>query len=116
MATITATDMTAVGSVTVTETTLSASDTFTLDLSKRPILIIDNGTGGSVSPVLVGDAAPAAYSVQGVGDIDLSSGYTYTVANGAVAAVHLASVKEYLRTSTVTVTGADGAVAKLLEF
>ena len=72
MATIVATNMQGFGQKTITKTTLGASDTFVFDVSKNQLLILDNVTGGSLTPLLVGDAA-AVIGVSGFGDVDAST-------------------------------------------
>ncbi len=116
MATITATDMTGSGARAVAEITLDGvSDTFTYTQRKDAVLILRNPTAGAISPVIDGDGA-SSVPVAGVGNVDISSGYAVgSIAAGNVAAVPLDSIAQYLA-GTITITGATGLVASLLEF
>ena len=114
MAVITATSITS-GSATVTRTTLSASDTFVYESSSRPVLILDNVTGGGLTVNIDGDGA-SAVSVAGVGSVDISGGYsTATIAAGTTLAIDLRKISAYL-SGTITVTGGTGIEAMLLEY
>lgn len=115
MATITATNIAATGRVTLTQTTLDASsDTFTFNSGKSQILILDNVTGGAISPVIDGDGGTTV-DVPGIGAVDVSGGYAVgSIAAGAAVAIHLNTVREYLR-GTIAITSGSGLVATLLE-
>ncbi|MFW1676451.1 hypothetical protein ACFVYJ_01535 [Pontibacter sp. JAM-7] len=114
MATITATDMSS-GQATVTKTTLGASDTFTYDSTKRPVLILDNVTGGALTVTIDGDGA-STVSVSGVGAVDISGGYsTGSIAAGAQVVIPLKDISAYL-SGTIAVTGGTGIEAALLEY
>lgn len=111
MATVTGTSLQGSGARVVTATTLGASDTFTF--GDGDILLIQNDTGSSITPNIVGDEATSV-SVTGVGGVDVSGGYDVpSVADGAEVAIPLTSISKYL-TGTITLSGADGAEAKLL--
>lgn len=115
MATIAATDMTGAGAKAVTVTTMTASDTFTYDATKRPILVLNNVSGGALTPNIDGDGGTTV-NVSGVGSVDVSGGYTFaSIADGDVVAVQLNSISAYLQ-GTITVTGGTGIEASLLEF
>lgn len=115
MGTIAATNMRAAGAVTVTKTTMTASDDFVYNASKRAVLVLDNPTGGALAPVIDGDGA-GNVSVPGVGAVDISGGYTVpSIAAGAQAAIQLDSISEYLA-GTIAITGGTGLIASLLEF
>lgn len=115
MATITATDMTGSGDRTVTETTLTADDTLTYNASRNPQLVISNGTGAPITPNITGDEATTA-QVEGIGEVDVSTGFDFSeIADGTTVALPLRTVAKYL-TGTISLTGADGATAQLLEF
>lgn len=114
MAVITATSIAIAGATTVTVTTLGASDTFTFNPAKDPILILNNVTAGALTPNIDG-AGGTVVPVQGVGNVSVASGYTTpSIGAGAVAAIPLKSIKEYLR-GTITVTGGSGIKASILE-
>lgn len=115
MAAITATSMQGSGSRTVTRTTLGASDTMTYNASKTPVLILDNVTGGALTPNIDG-AGGTTVPVAGVGDVSVASGLTLgSIAAGAEVAIPLESIKEYLK-GVITITGASGIKATILEF
>ena len=115
MAVITATDVTGSGEVIVTETTLGASDTFTYTPSKNPLLILNNGTGGALT-VLIDGAGATTVGLPGVGNVDISGGFsTAAIADGAVVVIELSTISKYLA-GVIAVTGGTGLVAQLLEF
>ena len=57
MATIAATSLTSIDPVTVTETTLDGTDTFTYNASKTQYLVLRNNTAGALTPNIDGDGA-----------------------------------------------------------
>ncbi len=115
MGTIAATDMTGQGDRAVTVTTLTASDTFTFNTSKNPILILNNVTGGGLTVTVDGDGGTTV-GVAGVGDVDVSGGFVATIiAAGESAAIPLNSIFQYLQ-GTIAVTGGTDIEAQLLEF
>lgn len=115
MATIAATNMQGSGVRTVTETTLTASDTFTFNAGSNPILVLRNGTGGSLTVTIDGSGGTTV-PVAGLGNVDVSSGYsTGSIAAGVVKAIPLNTISAYLQ-GTIAVTGGTGILATLLEF
>lgn len=113
MATITPTLLTGSGQRTVTQTTLTASDTFTYKPGTGQILILRNGTGGALTPVIDGAGGTTA-GAPGIGSIDVSSGYSVgSVAAAAVKAIPLDTISAYLQ-GTIAVTGGTGISAILL--
>lgn len=115
MATITASDVSGSGASLVTETTLTASDTFTYNRDKEPVLTIRNATASPVTVNIDGDGATAKV-VGGIGSIDLTGGFsTPAIAAGAVYAIRLNTISEYL-SGTIAVTGGSGAIATLMEY
>ena len=115
MATITATDMTGSGEREVTYTTLTASDTFTYNEAKNPVLVIYNDTAGAITPNIDG-ASGTTVPVAGIGAVDVSGGYTLrSIGVGEYFAIPLKTIKYYLQ-GTITMTGGDGAECALLEF
>lgn len=114
MAVITATSIANAGASTLTVTTLGASDTFIFNPAKDPILILNNVTAGALTPNIDG-AGGTVVPVTGVGNVSVASGYTTpSIGAGAVVAIPLKSIKEYLR-GTITVTGGTGIKASILE-
>ena len=115
MAAITPTSMQGTGARVVTITTLGASDTLTYSAGKMTTLILRNGTAGALTPLIDG-AGGANVSVPGLGLVSVAAGYSVpSIAAGATASIPLDSIREYLK-GVVTVTGADGISATLLEF
>lgn len=113
MAAITATAMTGSGARVVTETTASASDTFTYQAGD--VLVIRNASGGALTPLIDG-AGGTTYPVPGLGNVDVSGGLTLaSIANGATVAIPLDSIRAYLQ-GVITMTGADDAVISILRF
>lgn len=74
MATI-ASSAIAAGTNEITETTLTASDTFTYVPNGRQLLILNNGTAGALT-VNIDGAGATTVKVGGVGDLDISAGYS----------------------------------------
>jgi len=115
MAAITATDMKGFGDRAVTVTTLTGTDSFAYDASKKPVLVLNNVTAGALTVTIDGDEA-GSVTVPGAGSFDISSGFsTAEIAAGDVSAISLASIGAYLA-GTIAVTGGTGIEASLLEF
>lgn len=117
MATIAKTNMTAAGVVTVLSTTMTASDTFVYDPSKRAFLELRNPTGGPLSPVIVGSANAAVF-VPKLGVVPVVGGYTGIGAIPATTGrvcIELSSIELWLK-GTITVTGSTGLIATIYEF
>lgn len=116
MATIAATAAGASGAVTATKTTLDgSSDTFAYNAGKTPVLILENPTGGAISPTIDGDGA-SSVAVAGVGSVDISGGFAVgSIGAGAVVSIRLATIEKYLA-GTIDITGGTGLEATLLEF
>ena len=104
MATIAATSMQVAGKRTVTSTTMTSSDTFTYKAGQGQILILRNGTAGTLTPII--DCA----------SVDVSACYAVgSIAAGAQVAIPLDTIRAYL-TGVITITGGTGLSASLLEF
>lgn len=115
MAAIAATSMTGQGARTVTRTTLGASDTFTYNASRNPVLILDNVTAGALTPNIDG-AGGTTVPVAGLGQVSVASGLTLSsIGAGVCVAIPLATIEKYLQ-GVITVTGGTGIKATLLEF
>ena len=107
--------MLGIGSRAVTITTLGASDTFVFDRNKAQILILNNVTGGGLTPNIDGDGG-SNVSVDGIGDVDVSSGLTLaSIGAGASVAIPLKTISGYL-SGVIAMTGGTGIEAQLLEF
>jgi len=115
MAAITNTSMQGNGSRAVSVLTLGASDTLTYNPARRPVLILDNVTGGALTPNLDG-AGGTTVDVPTIGDVNVAPGYTCpSIAAGTKAAIPLNSISAYLK-GAVTITGGTGIKASILEF
>lgn len=115
MATITPTSMTGSGARTIAVTTLGASDTFAYNASANPVLVLDNVTGGALTPNIDG-AGGTTVPVKGLGSVSVASGLTLaSIAAGAKVAIPLNSISEYLK-GVIALTGASGIKASILEF
>lgn len=116
MATITSTTISSLTSAAVVSTTTldGTDDALSFSATYRNILILENGTGSALSPVLSGVGADTV-TVSGLGDVDVSGGTDVfgTIADGETKAFMINTVKDYLADS-VTITGGTGLVATLL--
>lgn len=114
MAAVTATSMGGTGARVVSRLTLGSSDTISYNASRNPILILDNVTGGALTPNIDG-AGGTTVPVKGVGDVSVSSGLTLaSIGAGACVAIPLSSISAYLQ-GVITITGGSGIKASLLE-
>lgn len=114
MAVITPTNPASLSPVTITKTTLGASDTFAYTRGKTKYLILDNVTAGALTPNIDGDGATSEY-LPGVGSVSTSSGYTFaSIAAGVTVILDLDAIRAYLK-GTITVTGGTGIEAAILE-
>lgn len=116
MPAITATDMTDAGAVDVFITTLDGStDSLVYNPGKAPVLVLNNVTAGSLSPVIDG-AGATAHVCKGVGEIDLTGGYEVgAIAAGESVAIRLKSIEAYLK-GAIDIASGTGIEAQLLEF
>jgi hypothetical protein len=115
MATIAATRMLNPGANTLTVTTLTASDTFTYNAQRSPLLLLRNGTAGALT-VTIDGAGASTVPVRGVGNVNVAAGYsTGAIPAGGFVAIALRSIEEYLK-GAIAVTGGAGISASLLEF
>lgn len=116
MATITTNTISGLTEAAVIEkiTLDGSNDALSFSSSYRNILILDNDTGGSLSPVLSGEDA-SNVTVQGLGVVDVSGGTDAfgAIADGESKAFMINTVSDYLA-SSVTITGGTGLVATLL--
>lgn len=98
--------------VTVTETVLGASDTLVYNNAQTQILTLRNGSGGPLTPLIVG-AGATTIPVPKYGDLDVSPGkLLLSVPDTDVVAINLNGISAYL-VGVVTITGADGMTATL---
>lgn len=116
MATITASNVQGSGIKALTLVTLTGTaDTFTYTASRNPILILRNPTASPITATIDGDGATTV-AVGGVGNVDISSGYsTGSIAADAEKVIVLSTISKYLA-GTIAITGGTGLVCSLLEF
>lgn len=113
MATIAPTTLQGSGVRAVTETTLTASDTFTYLPNTGQMLIIRNTSGGSIT-VNIDGADGVQTPFQGVPAVNLQSGYFLAaMAVGVVRMIPLDSIAGFLQ-GVIAVSGGSGATAILL--
>lgn len=113
MAAITSIDATQPGAFTAAISTLSSSDTITFAPTKKQLLVLRNGTAGSLTLVIDG-ANGTTVNVPGVGVVDVSAGYSITLAAGVSKAVVLSTISAYCQ-GVVTLSGASGLSAQLFD-
>ena len=112
MAAITGTNANVNGSFTVTTTALTASDTLVYDITKNPLLVLENTTGSLVT-ISINGSTNTSVAPDGYGStISTTSGKTIAVAANATVAVKLNSIRAFLN-GNVTVTGGTGVTASL---
>lgn len=112
MATITPTSMAGSGKRTLAMTTLTASNTFAFVPNANMILSLRNPTAGALTPTIDG-AGGATVGVPGVGNVDVSSGYSVgSIAVSAAVTIPLDTIAHYLQ-GTIAVTGGTGLIATL---
>ena len=111
MATIVPTSMQAIGPIVATQTTLTASNTFSYEQGRGQILILRNPTASPINGVIDG-ADGTTVQIPGILPQDVSGGLPFTVANGAIVAIDLDRVRFYLQ-GVITMTG-SGLTAVLL--
>lgn len=115
MAALNKTTFNAVGAVTITVNTLSASDTFTYDPNFRTWIILRNATAGALTPNLDG-AAGTTVGVAGLGLVSVAAGFTVpSIAAGVTVIIDAANIAAYLQGVT-TITGGTGIIASIVEF
>lgn len=117
MATLNNTSLKAGGVITPVENTLTSSDTLVWDQNTPgAVLVLRNGTGGALSPIITGAQAPTAYPVDGVGPQNLSGGLAVgSIPAGQSRVIPLDSRKQYLQ-GAITITGGTGLTATVLHY
>lgn len=114
MATIVETVSNTLGVVPMAQTALTGTaDTFTFRQGTGQILILRNGTGGALSPIIDGDGGTTV-GVDGLGVINVAAGYAVgSIAAGAAVAIPLDTIFHYLA-GTINISGGTGLTASLL--
>jgi len=99
----------------IVPTTLTASDTAVLSLSKTSVIIVSNDTAGALTLNIKGDTATSIHC-PGVGSIDLTGGLDVLIGVGETLKYRLSEErKAWLGDGNVTLTGAVDATAYILE-
>ncbi len=113
MATIVSTSLGGTGQRTLTRTTLTGTaDTFTYVAGA--LLILENPTGGALSPTITGASASSAIPVKGFGTVSAAGGYEVgSIAAGAARMIPLDSISEYLA-GAISITNGTGLVAAIM--
>jgi hypothetical protein len=93
--------------------TLTAADTIPFNPAKTQVLLMFNGTGATITPVIDGDAGTSV-AVPGIGNVTVSGGLSIPIAANAGVFVRLSSISEYCR-GTVNITAGASLRAWLLE-
>lgn len=99
---------------TITETAMTASDTFTFTAGTGQRLKLRNPSAGILTVVLVG-SAPTTVTIPNTGaTFSTATGKSISVPIGGLVAIDLDKVSAYLAGSgTVTATGGTGGFAHL---
>lgn len=113
MATITQTTVTGVnGPVTLTRTTMGASDTLTYVPGSGQLLTLANNTGSQISPVFTGSVTPTINVPGYGGTVSTAGGKTVAVPANSTVAFELDDISQFLQ-GTVTITSGTGIIATL---
>lgn len=104
-----------VGSFASAVSTLSADDTITIAPGKKQLLVLRNGTGGSLTCTIDGDGGGTVNAAQlGLGSVSVSGGYPIVVAAGQSASVVLSTISAYCQ-GVVHLLGASGMSVQLFD-
>lgn len=115
MADIVKTSVTGSGQQAVTVTTLGASDTLVFKKGVNATLMLNNVSGGALTPLIVG-ADATTFPASGLGNVDVSGGFQLTsIGVDETVALPLDSIAGYLK-GDITLTGGDAIEAQLLEY
>lgn len=111
MAAITAIEANVTGDFLSPVSTLSSSDTITYAANRRQLLVIRNGTAGSLTLKIDGDGG-STVTVPGVGVVNVAGGFDITLAAGVSRSVVLGTISAYCQ-GVVTLTGGSGLSVQL---
>ena len=100
------------GSVLMTRTSLSASDSIPYNSGTHQKLKLDNNTGSPIVVTIVGASATTISPVGFGGTINVSGGYQITVPSNSTHIVDLDTISAYL-SGNITINGGTGIVAVL---
>lgn len=93
--------------------TLSADDTITFTPSRKQLLVVNNGTAGSLTATLDG-AAGTTVNAPGIGPVSVAAGYAIVVPAGESKAVILGTVSAYCQ-GVVHLLGGAGLEVQLFD-
>lgn len=101
--------------VTLTPTTMTASDTFTgYSAGSLQRLMLVNNTGAQITVTLAGSAGTPSVQVTGVGSVTATGGKAVPVAANSFVHLSLDNYSAWLAgNGTVTLTGGTGLLAAL---
>lgn len=115
MAEITKTSVTGSGEQAVNVTVLGASDTLEFKKGVNATLVLNNVSGGALTPLITG-ADATTFPANGLGNVDVSGGFQLgSIGVGDTVALPLDSISGYLK-GIITVTGGDAIEAQILEY
>lgn len=115
MAAITANSRNVTAPTVMTKFTLTASDTITFKPSVSQALYLYNTTAGDLTALVDGSGGTTISPKGFGGTIDVSAGKSIPVVAGSVVLVDLQSISAFCQGATVTITGAAGLTAWLVE-
>lgn len=102
------------GPVTLTETTMTASDTLTYSPGSNQRVLFVNPTGSLVTVSMSGSTGTPSIPVAGVGTVAATGAKTVAVAANSVAHLSLDIYSAYFAgNGTVTLTGGTGLLAAM---
>ena len=113
MATVAPTDTNALGANALSETTLAGTDDFVYTQGVTKYLIVRNPTGSQLNITIDGDGATTQLA-PGVGNVDISGGFQFTVAANSTSFIDLDTIRSYL-SGTIAMTGGGSGIASILE-
>jgi hypothetical protein len=99
------------GPVTLTRTTMTASDTLTYSPGARQMLFLYNTTASAVNITITGSTATSV-NVPGYGSVSVAAGKVVSVPASQSVLVDLDDISAYL-SGTITLTNGTGVTAHL---
>lgn len=101
----------------LTPITLGASNTLVYKGAKKQLLLIQNGSGASVTATLDGSLAPDTIPVPGTGGTyNSAAGAVFTIAAGAIMCVPLGTYRALMKGNvTLTLSSATSVSGFLIE-
>lgn len=112
MATIVSTNGAGQGPFAAVPATLTANDIITFEPLRKQLLILRNGTAGSLTATIDG-ADGTTVNVAGIGSVSVAAGLPIVVPAGTTRMVVLSTISAYLA-GVVTIAGAAGLEATVV--